>query len=119
MARQREVLVVPGCLPQGWRGADQISAEQWRPESHRDGLDPTPERFGGARAEVFEAGEGPHGRSVQAPCSPDSPILFYRESWRKEELLSKFGTQHEEEVASMPFECLRTLRQIVANTHGS
>ena len=57
-----------------------------------------------------EAGEGPHSRSVQAPCSSDSPILFHRKAWRQEELLAKAGTGNDEEAASMPLECLRTFR---------
>ena len=110
MARKREVLVVPGCLPQGRFGADTISAEQWRLESNRDCLGTAPERFGDARAGRFEAWEGPHSLSVQAPCSADSPIVFHLKAWRNQELLSKAGTRSGEEAAKMPLERLRPLR---------
>ena len=110
MARQREVLAVPGCLPESRPGTDTVSAKQWRFESHRDGLGPTPERFGRAGAAGHEAGEGAHGRSIQASCCSDSSVLLYLEARRDKELLPKAGTGHDEEVAKVSLECLWAVR---------
>ncbi len=57
-----------------------------------------------------QAGEGAHGRSIQASCCSDSSVLLYLEARRDKELLPKAGTRHDEEVAKVSLECLWAVR---------